>query len=239
MRLVGCSTGAIARGDFSSALDILRSQGIDVVEVSLLREEELMPFVRFLEGDCGIMEDFSVVSIHAPKSFSNITEEQAVELLKPVFARNWPVVVHADSIVRPDCWSGLGNLVCIENMDSRKKIGRTARELEKVFRRLPEASFCFDIGHARQVDRTMTHAEEMIQAFGDRIRMLHVSEVSLTGEHQLLSRMAMMSYRHIAAMLPEDAPAVIESPVASETIAHEVRRVRESLQCRRSGALAG
>ena len=241
MRLIGCSTGAIALGDFSSGLATLRDQKIPVVEVSLLREGELMPFVYFLESDSNsiLMESFSFVSIHAPKSFRDISEEEAVDLLTPMFERNWPIVVHADSITRFDCWAKFKNLLCIENMGSGKETGRTAQELANVFHELPEASFCFDVGHARQIDRTMTRAEEMMQVFGNRVRILHVSDVSVTGKHQPLSRMAMMSYGNVARMLPKDVPVIIESPVRPEQIANEVHRVQQSFGSRCPDRLVG
>jgi len=241
MRPIGCSTGAIALGDFSSALGTLRDQKIPVVEVSLLRETELKPFVHFLDTDDSriLMENFSFVSIHAPKSFCDISEEKVVDILTPMFERSWPIVVHADSITRFDCWARFGDLLCIENMDSRKHTGRTAQELENVFRELPEASFCFDVGHARQIDRTMTRAEEMMRTFGDRVKILHVSDVSVSGEHQPLSRMAMMSYSNIARMVPEDVPVVIESPVKPDQIANEVCRVQQSLDSKCHSLLVG
>lgn len=40
-------------------------------------------------------------------------------------------------------------------MDKRKRIGCTAMQLRRFFDELPEATFCFDMGHARQVDPTM------------------------------------------------------------------------------------
>ncbi|MDX1981230.1 MAG: hypothetical protein SFV51_13245 [Bryobacteraceae bacterium] len=53
-------------------------------------------------------------------------------------------------------WRRFGSLLCVENMDKRKAIGRTARELNLILQQLPEASFCFDIGHLRQAGPTMT-----------------------------------------------------------------------------------
>ena len=46
MRQIGFSTGALARGDFRYALDILADQGIHAVELSALRESELDPLLR-------------------------------------------------------------------------------------------------------------------------------------------------------------------------------------------------
>ena len=48
MRRIGFSTGALARGDFRTALAILRQHQIAIVELSALRVEELMPLVTAL-----------------------------------------------------------------------------------------------------------------------------------------------------------------------------------------------
>ena len=64
MRRIGFSTGALARGDFRSALDILQRHKIDVVELSALRVSELAPLVQAIP-DLDLSE-FTFVSIHAP-----------------------------------------------------------------------------------------------------------------------------------------------------------------------------
>jgi len=51
-------------------------------------------------------------------------------------------------------------------MDNRTPSGRTVSELRELFRQLPEASFCFDIGHAKQIDPTMASAILMLREFG-------------------------------------------------------------------------
>src|SRR4051794_1997340 len=70
--------------------------------------------------------------------------------------RGYPVVVHPDVIFDRPRWRVLGEALFIENMDKRKPVGRTVEELQEFFRDLPAARFCFDIGHARQVDPSMT-----------------------------------------------------------------------------------
>ena len=69
-----------------------------------------------------------------------------------------------------------GSLLCIENMDKRKPIGRSAGELRSIFDQLPDASLCFDIGHARQVDTTMTESYLILKEFGAKLRQVHMSQ---------------------------------------------------------------
>lgn len=75
--------------------------------------------------------------------------------------------MHPDVIEDVSAWQKLGRAVCVENMDKRKRIGRTAAQLQEIFDQLPEATFCFDIGHARQVDPTMQEAETFLRLFQD------------------------------------------------------------------------
>ena len=70
MRRIGFSTGALARGDFRSALAMLRPHKIDVVELSALRVSELAPLAQAIP-DLDLSE-FTFVSIHAPRSLSEI-----------------------------------------------------------------------------------------------------------------------------------------------------------------------
>jgi hypothetical protein len=68
-----------------------------------------------------------------------------------------------------DPWREFGTAIRIENRDKRKPIGRTAAELQKIFEELPEATFCFDVGHARQFDPTMTAACMILPDFGKKL----------------------------------------------------------------------
>jgi hypothetical protein len=54
-------------------------------------------------------------------------------------------VVHPDTLYNLSLWRRLGELLCIENMDNRKQIGRTAQEMEQVFSELPNATFVWTL----------------------------------------------------------------------------------------------
>jgi hypothetical protein len=100
-----------------------------------------------------------------------------VQQLNSISGYNFPVVVHPDVIFTPGRWRHLGDRLLVENMDRRKPTGRNVRELQQIFDWLPEARFCFDIGHARQVDPSMTESSLLLEAFGDRLAEVHISEV--------------------------------------------------------------
>lgn len=157
MRRFGFSTGALAKGDFRAALQQSLDAQDDAVEYSALREPELEPLAKhLLEHGTG---PFTHVAFHAPSQFNPENEAKIVETLKTLVEKLgiW-IVAHPDSIKTFQLWRTLGTHLCIENMDHRKPIGRSADELAMVFRELPKASLCFDIGHAHEVDRSMSVA---------------------------------------------------------------------------------
>src|SRR5262249_35490907 len=149
MRRVGFSTGALAKGDFHRALQMLAGKNVSAVELSALRQDELQPLVEQI--DHLDLTPFQYISFHAPSAMDPSFEPQALKLLQQVASRNWLIIVHPDTMQTPSEWAHLGNCLCLENMDKRKPIGQTARDLDELFGALPNASLCFDIGHARQV----------------------------------------------------------------------------------------
>jgi hypothetical protein len=114
-------------------------------------------------------------------------------------------------------------------MDKRKPIGRTVRELAGVFADLPDASFCFDIGHAKQVDSTMTESYFLLQEFGSRLRQVHVSEVNTRSKHDPLSLTSVLAFQEVAAMIPEGTPLILETPVGEDQMDREMARAHEAL----------
>jgi len=172
-RTVGFSTGALAFGDFRRALNMLRvRRDILAVELSALRQPELLP-LRDAANELDLSQ-FIYVAVHAPSNIDGETEQQVVNHLFDFAAKGWPVIVHPDAIHNYSLWSTFGNLLCVENMDKRKEIGRTVDELAIVFNRLPDASLCFDLGHARQVDATMTEAYLILKVYQSRLQQIHV-----------------------------------------------------------------
>lgn len=227
MRPIGFSTGALAYADFRRALRMMHEQDVEAVELSALRQPELSPLLDALDGLD--LSRYSHVSIHAPSQFDAGSEIASAGRLRSHLSRGWPIVMHPDALTEWSVWRDFGPLLCIENMDKRKPIGRTARELAEVFRRLPEASFCFDIGHARQCDPTMTEAYLILREFGSRLRQVHVSEVNSRSTHDPLSFASVVAFQEVAHLIPEDVPLILETPVERERLAAEVATVRRAL----------
>jgi len=227
MRPIGFSTGALAYGDFRKGLSILRSEKIGVVELSALRYSELAPLIESL--DTLDMSGFTYVAVHAPSQIAESNESDSVELLTKVTNRGWPIILHPDVIHNFTLWTRFENRLLIENMDKRKSTGRTASELNLIFEKLPSASLCFDLGHARQVDPTMSEAVMILDRLGSRLRQLHVSEVNTQSTHDPLTAAAMMAFKRVSHLIPEDVPVILESPVTEDRVEIEISCGREAL----------
>lgn len=230
MHPAGFSTGALTKGDTARALDILAGSGTRAVELSALRLHEVEP-LRAAAATLDLGR-YDYVSVHAPSRYDAADEPRVVDAMVAFAERGWPIVLHPDTIHDFAAWRQLGPLLVIENMDKRKPIGRTVAELEAVFERLPEASFCFDLGHARQVDRTMTEAWLLARAFQKRLRQLHVSEVSTRSRHELLSWGSVRAFRKVADQIPGDAPIILETPASADEVEAQLRMAAEALPAR-------
>jgi hypothetical protein len=227
MREIGFSTGALAKGDFSRALQMLRDKQTKVVELSALRQNELP---ELLAGINNVeLKRFSYISVHAPSAIKPGTETEVVSQLNGFRDNKWPIVVHPDTITDITLWKVLGDQLCIENNDLRKPFGQTVAQLKEVFSCLPEATFCCDLGHARQVDPTMSEAASLLKTFGNRLRQLHISEVNTKSTHERISAAASKAFSKICHLIPDEMPVILETPVLETEIEIEIEQARNAL----------
>jgi hypothetical protein len=221
MRDIGFSTGAIALDDFRHALKQLAAYPTRAIELSALRLKELRPLITALP-DLDLTK-YRYISMHIPSAFSAAEEVGLVSLLKDV-PSNWTLVLHPDSIHNHELWHSLSSRIALENMDRRKKCGRTAKELSLCFDLLPEAMFCFDIGHARQFDPSMAEAYTILTTFSDRLVQVHVSEVDAQSRHAVITYAAELAFREVAHLIPDGIPLILESRVPLDGIDRELSK---------------
>jgi hypothetical protein len=226
-RAIGVSTHAVDSGDVLAALATLRPLHLPAVELSALRVLDPKPVLEAL-GTLDL-SGYSYVSFHAPSTFDRYLEQDVVNLLAALVARRWPVIAHPDILIRDDLWEPLGDQLCIENMDKRKAVGRTTAELEAVFARFPRASFCFDIGHARQIDPTMSEAALILRRFGGRLKQIHLSEVNSLSRHEGITYTALNSFRKVAHLIPVYVPVILETPLPPEQIEAQIHLAEQAL----------
>jgi hypothetical protein len=220
-RPIGFSTGALALSDFRRALAILRPRGLQAVELSALRDRELGPLLEAL-GTLDL-SGYSYISFHAPSAFQTLPERDVSRMLRSLLARRWPIIIHPDILEDCSAWDGFGEWLCVENMDKRKPVGRTVAELEPIFARFPQASFCFDVGHARQVDPSMTQAALLLRKYAGRLKQVHVSEVNSRSGHEAISFTAFHSFRKVAHLVPPEVPLILETIIAEDQIEAQMR----------------
>jgi hypothetical protein len=239
MRAFGFSTGAVAFGDFAKGLQLARSAttGAPSVELSALREAELEPLLCALPSLD--LTPFAYVSVHAPSQYGPAAEREIAQALL-TRTQEFNIIVHPDAISNFEFWRPFGNRLCVENMDKRKPRGRNCRELDAVFEELPEASFCLDIGHSRQVDPTMAETREMLRRFGTKLRQVHLSEVTSSCQHEKLSLAAILAFRSVATSLPERIPIILETvmgnPPTLQEMTEEIERAQRALPLAEAGS---
>lgn len=224
MRPIGFSTGALAKGDFRRGLQLQAGfSGINAIELSALRDRELHPLVDSVATLD--LSPFSYVSFHAPSRLERLSEDELIVALMKL-PENWPVVVHPEVLLDPAKWQALGSRLCLENMDGRKSKGRTPAEMRELLTMFPEATFCLDLGHARQIDPTMGVALSMLSEFSHRLVELHVSEVGPAGEHLPVRTLAGDAFRRLAHRIPLNCAVIIESVVSPDSMQRELDTVR-------------
>lgn len=235
IRRIGFSTGALARDDVRRAVELSLQAGLDAIELSALRLHQLEPLVAAIDGLEDDVALFDWVSFHIPSRFEPTDEERVLELLAVPCERGWPLVVHPDVLYTPAAWRRFGRDLLVENMDERKAVGQTADDLAAVFRRIPEARFCCDLAHARQVDPTLGEAERLLLTLGPRLAELHVSHVTPDSAHHRLTADAVEAFGEVAGLVPDGVPVIVESPMGvggGVTVAgmeEEVGMVRRAL----------
>lgn len=227
MDTIGYSTGSLHPLDVSRALEILTPGRTGALELSALRMGELAPLLASLPGLP--LDRYRHLSVHAPSAFAPEDERGVAAALAEVAARGWLVVVHPDTIREPAAWLPLGDRLCIENMDRRKPCGRTVEELAPLFDRLPDASFCFDVAHARQCDTSMTEAYRLLTRFAARLREVHVSELDGESRHVRLTRAGIRACQEVAHLIPLDVPVIIEAPVQPHEVDAEIEASLQAL----------
>jgi hypothetical protein len=224
---IGLSTGSLAGSDLWRGLELALSVPCQAIELSALREAELDPLLTGLDRIDSAVAGLASVAVHVPSRFEELCEARLVRQLHPIVERDWLAIVHPNIIQTPTLWRSLGPSLCLENMDKRKFAGRTARQLLELFEQLPEATFCFDIGHARQVDPTMLEAARMLASLGGRLRQIHMSHVNSASQHERLKYESILAYRQVAGALPSEIPIILESSIPTEGFVDEVFRVQQ------------
>jgi len=190
----GMATGSYEqeRDDWRSAVERARSEGWRFLELTAIRDSLLLTLREFLELGQEPLSAFERISLHAP------IRADSREVIVEMIAR---LPLNGDVIFHPDFWGEkqalhlLGARAVFENMDVGKTFGRSVADLQAVFGFHPSAGFCLDVAHVWTNDPTLALGHELLNAFGDRLRQLHVSGIEPDGTHRPTTQADLQLYR--------------------------------------------
>jgi len=175
---LGASTGIFedARGRWGLLAELAGDTSGFAIELAALDEAELDGLVAYLRSEPGLPQRY--VSVHGPVKGRERSEAAVVEALAALPAWIDAIVLHPDTFGDVEGYGSLGDRLVLENMDARKAGARTAEELAPYFDALPEAGFCLDVAHVDSIDRSMAAGDALLDAFGARLRHVHVSSIA-------------------------------------------------------------
>ncbi|HST24919.1 MAG TPA: hypothetical protein VLJ76_02925 [Gaiellaceae bacterium] len=209
----GIATGAFIeeRDDWLAAIAKATREDWPCVELTAIHERRLDDLVAFLNGGPDALRPFERVSIHAPVLFETTLPEviEKLDLLPPS-----DLVVHPDVYADADL-ARLGSRVVVENMDVQKRFGRSLADLVSAFDAWPQAGFCLDVAHVLTNDPSLRLADELLAAFDDRLRQLHVSGIEPDGTHRTTTAADLDLYRPVLERcrhVPWILEGVLEEP---------------------------
>jgi hypothetical protein len=214
--LIGFSTGALAKADWKTGLQQSRDLGLKVIELSALRYAEFGPLAAAaIDLD---LSDFTYIAVHVPSAYAREDEIKVLKAAEPLAKKKWRLILHPDAIFDWRSWREFGELICLENMDKRKPVGRAGFGLEDAFEQLPDARLCFDYGHAKQVDPTMSRALHLLTTLGHKLEQVHFSDVDSTNHHRLLNYPALEAFARVRPFQEKQVPVILETPVSPSDI---------------------
>ncbi len=176
----GIATGAYVdeRDDWHAAVGRASAERWRWLELTALRGR-LASLLPFLEAERATLDSFERVSVHAPAAAAG-----AADALEALASCPYDVVLHPDVYgAEPGCLR-LGARAVFENMDVTKGVGRGVDDLSVVLATFPDAGFCLDVAHVWTNDRSLRLGHELLDAFGTRLRQLHVSGIEPDGTHR-------------------------------------------------------
>lgn len=199
--MFGIATGAFVdeRDEWPRAVDRAVDEGWRVVELTAITES-LYESLRVYLADEPRLDSFERVSVHAPVSVVDVD-------------LTYDVVFHPDVYRHEDSVAGLGGRALFENMDVAKTFGRTVEDLEEIFRRFPDAGFCLDVAHVWTNDTSLTLGHDLLDAFGHRLRQLHVSGIEPDGTHRPTTNHDLGLYEPLLARC-RHVPQILEAELA-------------------------
>lgn len=159
---------------------------VEGIELGLL--PKLVGKLKINSDNMDWVESLPSNTIHGVYDEKRKDAKEEKEWYKRLNAKN--IVYHPDTTPADFVERLLDNfeVVSVENMDNKKKIGRTIASLEDVFEENPELKMTLDINHSI----IPAFTSDLITRFSNRIVEIHCSGVDFMGENR-----AQAFYDHI------------------------------------------
>jgi hypothetical protein len=169
-----------ALGDWRAAVAHVTTEGWRYLELTAITPPLLDSLLRFLDDGGNSLDAFERVSLHAPA----VGVDDPARILRRL-PRQFDIVLHPNTYGEAAGVVELATRAVFENMDVAKSFGRNVDDLGRVFAQFPAAGFCLDVAHAWTNDHSLALGHELIDAFGGRLRQLHVSGIEPDGTHRV------------------------------------------------------
>lgn len=190
---------------------LMRATGANCIELYWLDlEGDISPFnleKRDLEG-------FSYVSLHLP-SLETYSEAQIVDMLDVIQKSHEKlgfsaIVIHPHAAINWEIFKRYDLPFMVENMDWRKEVGKYVESLQDIFSKF-DTPMVLDVNHCMTNDPSLHLIEDMFEAFGERIREIHLSGFEMSHEPLFQTRQDEL----VRAIGGRNIPIIIESRCAS------------------------
>jgi len=204
------ATGAFVaeRDDWPTAVARATRERWAAIELTAISERLYLDLEAFLRDAPDALAAFKRVSVHAP-----VLLESSRSAVAELLARGpapFDMILHPDVYGREDAIAKLARKAVFENMDANKAFGRDVHDVAEVLERFPDAGFCLDVAHVWTCDRSLRLGLELLDAFGERLRQLHVSGIEPDGTHRPTTGEDLQLYEPLLARC-RHGPWVLES----------------------------
>ncbi len=178
---LGYSTGVFWNYDISlkEKVKLLLEIDNEAIEVMFNKPETLsdIPDPETLN----LINKFKYRSIHAPMKGVHYSQTKNENLIDKLLLVAEKIEAHTILFHPVDIedhkWLGnkVGSKIAFENMDNRKQFGKTVRDLEGVYKKVPHAKWVFDVNHLYTHNPTMSQTNKYHKALGNRLCHYHFS----------------------------------------------------------------
>ncbi|MBD3362288.1 hypothetical protein GF362_01055 [Candidatus Dojkabacteria bacterium] len=219
--ITGFSTGTFHKNpnvknkNSNEILNLFLKHSFQAVEICCLDCKELFE-INTLNNS--LLKRFSYKSLHAPAlDFVYEDNKTTLSILNKVRDLHCKydfnlIVFHPDRIKNISILNSYNDLpIAFENMNSRKKTGKTFSQLQKTFSN-NNYRMVLDLQHAYSNDTSMKLASDLYKQFKPRIAEIHISgQTHIPGQHTPLFKSKQVK---IIKSIPNlKIPIIIESPV--------------------------